>query len=151
MRAGRTDLRDLLEPGVRAAGYELVHVELSGGGRHRVLRVYIDGPHGVSVDDCAAVSRQLSALLDVEDPLPGQYVLEVSSPGLDRPLVRLEDFQRFTGEQAKLRTVLPVDGRRNFSGRIAGTEGARVVLDTGTGCIEFALEQIESARLIPRI
>jgi len=103
------------------------------------------------VDDCAAVSRQLSALLDVEDPLPGQYVLEVSSPGLDRPLVRLEDFQRFTGEQAKLRTVLPVDGRRNFSGRIAGTEGARVVLDTGTGCIEFALEQIESARLIPRI
>ena len=91
------DLRTLLEPGVRALGFELVDSELAGRGRNAVLRVYIDGPHGVTVDDCAEVSRQLSAILDVEDPFPERYVLEVSSPGLDRPLVRREDFERFVG------------------------------------------------------
>ncbi len=151
MRAGRTDLRALLEPGVRAAGFELVHVELAGGGGHRILRVYIDGPAGVGVDDCATVSRQLSALLDVEDPVPGQYLLEVSSPGLDRPLVGPDDFRRFAGQQAKLRAAQPVAGRRNFTGRIAGVEHGHVVLETGEGRVELALEQIESARLVPQL
>ena len=87
MRGTPADLRKLLQPPVVALGFELVDVELAGSHHSPTLRVYIDGPAGVNVDDCARVSRQLSALLDVEDPLPGQYTLEVSSPGLDRPLV----------------------------------------------------------------
>jgi ribosome maturation factor RimP len=113
--------------------------------------VYIDGPNGVSVDDCATVSRQLSAVLDVEDPLPGQYVLEVSSPGLDRPLVRPEDFRRFAGQEAKLRMAQPVNGRRNFTGRIAGVTGGNVALETSEGRVELALDQIETARLVPQL
>src|SRR4030067_3471730 len=97
MQTTRADLRKLLEPGVSALGFELVDVEMAGSHHNATLRVYIDSPQGVNVDDCARVSRQLSALLDVEDPRPGQYTLEVSSPGLDRPLVTPEDVRRVLG------------------------------------------------------
>ncbi|MDH5511786.1 MAG: ribosome maturation factor RimP, partial [Gammaproteobacteria bacterium] len=101
MQSTRSELRQLLEPGVSAMGFELVDVEVAGSHHNPTLRVYIDSPRGVNVDDCASVSRQLSALLDVEDPLPGHYTLEVSSPGLDRPLVKPEDFRRYIGETIK--------------------------------------------------
>src|SRR4030042_5683453 len=97
MRGGAASLRVLLEPAVAALGFELVDTEFSGSGRQAVLRIYIDKPDGVTVDDCALVSRQVSAILDVEDPITGQYMLEVSSPGLDRPMVKRADFQRFGG------------------------------------------------------
>ncbi len=144
------DLRTLLEPGVRALGFELVDSELAGRGRNAVLRVYIDGPHGVTVDDCAEVSRQLSAILDVEDPFPERYVLEVSSPGLDRPLVRREDFERFVGESVKIRLRLPIEGRRNFSGRLLGVESDHVVLEVDGKTVNLDFGGIEKARLVPR-
>ena len=98
------EIARLLEPSISALGYELVAVELAGSGPDRVLRVYIDHPDGITVDDCADASRQVSAVLDVEDPISGSYVLEVSSPGLDRPLVKVADFERFKGSLVKLRS-----------------------------------------------
>src|SRR4051812_30024644 len=99
----RDRLRGLLLPGVEALGFELVDAELVGGGGNPTLRVYIDNPHGITVDDCAAVSRQISAILDMEDPIAGSYTLEVSSPGLDRPLVTVEDYRKRVGETVKVK------------------------------------------------
>jgi len=151
----RTELRRLLEPGVSALGFELVDIELLGQGRHATLRVYIDSPDGVNVDDCAAVSRQLSALLDVEDPLPGGYTLEVSSPGLDRPLLTPAHYRRFVGELVKLTLAQPRDGRRKFKGRLVEAGDDHVVIETeGAGGVpeqfRLAYADIERARLVPR-
>jgi ribosome maturation factor RimP len=150
MQVQRADLRRLLEPGVKALGFELVDVELAGQGHRNTLRVYIDGPRGVTVDDCANVSRQLSAILDVEDPIPGSYALEVSSPGLDRPLVTPEDFRRFRGEEVKLRTTDAVNGRRNFKGRLVEANGDGIIIDVDGQRFELAFDRIERARLVPR-
>ncbi len=157
MYGDRAKLRGLLEPGARALGFELVDVELSGSGRHATLRVYIDGPHGVSVDDCADVSHQLSAILDVEDPLPGSYTLEVSSPGLDRPLVTPEDFRRFIGETVKIRLREPLMGRKNFTGRLVEAAGDHVVVEADSASggdkerFNLVFENIDKARLVPRL
>ncbi len=157
MDGTRAELRRLLEPGVKALGFDLVDVELLGRGRNTTLRVYIDSPKGVTVDNCADVSYQLSAILDVEDPLPGSYTLEVSSPGLDRPLVTLEDFHRFTGELVKVRTREPVRGQKNFTGRLVGVAADHIVLEAedvhggGRERFDLALSRIERARLIPKL
>ena len=143
-------LRRLLEPGVRAVGFELVDVELAGAGHQAVLRVYIDGPAGVTVDDCADVSHQLSAILDVEDPLPGSYTLEVSSPGLDRPLVRPADFERQLGETVKVRMREPIDGRRNFKGRLLSVGGDHIVIEVNDKHQDLAFSGMEKARLVPK-
>ena len=151
MRGTRADLRKLLEPGVKAVGFELVDVELAGSSHHPTLRVYIDSPAGVNVDDCARVSRQLSALLDVEDPLPGQYTLEVSSPGLDRPLVTPEDFRRFVGETIKVKMQQPEPGgRRNFSGRLVDVTADHAVVEVDKENFDLAFDGMERARLVPR-
>ncbi len=151
----RAELRRLLEPGARALGCELVDVELAGGGRHPTLRVYIDKPGGVTVDDCADVSRQLSAILDVEDPIRESYTLEVSSPGLDRPLVTAQDFARQRGETVRIKLQAPLAGRRNFTGRVLEVHDAEVVLEVqGPGgareCVCLRLDGIERARLVPK-
>lgn len=150
MQTTRADLRKLLEPGVSAMGFELVDVEMAGSHHSPTLRVYIDSPRGVNVDDCARVSRQLSALLDVEDPLPGQYTLEVSSPGLDRPLVKPEDFRRFVGETVKVKMQQPVLGRRNFSGRLVEVAADHVVVEVDKEIFNLAFDDMERARLVPR-
>ncbi len=150
MRANVAGLRAILEPGVHALGFELVDAELTGSGSQTLLRVYIDSPGGINVEDCALVSRQLSALLDVEDPIPGQYTLEVSSPGLDRPLVQRKDFERFTGAAIKVKLLQPVLGRRNFTGRLLGVEGDYIVLEMDKESYELAFENIEKARLVPQ-
>lgn len=150
MQTTRADLRRLLEPGVSAMGFELVDVEMAGSHHSPTLRVYIDSPRGVNVDDCAKVSRQLSALLDVEDPLPGQYTLEVSSPGLDRPLVKPEDFRRFIGETIKVKLQQPVLGRRNFSGRLVDVAADHVVVEVDKEIFNLAFDDMERARLVPR-
>jgi ribosome maturation factor RimP len=144
-------LRSRLAAGVAALGFELVDAELSGGRRHRTLRVYIEGPRGVTVDDCAAVSRQLSAILDVEDPIPGSYSLEVSSPGLDRPLVTPADYRRFEGAMVKVRLLSAIDGRRNFTGRLVETTPEAVVLEVDRERFSFPLATIERARLVPTL
>lgn len=144
------NLRDLLEPAVTALGCELVGIEYHPSGKHSLLRVYIDRPEGVTVDDCSAVSYQVSGLLDVEDPIPGHYTLEVSSPGLDRPLFQARDFERFAGQQVKIRTRFPVAGQRNFRGLLQGMQGQQVVIDEQDGRrVELPLDQIEQARLVP--
>lgn len=152
MRQDPFNLRDLLEPAVAALGCELVGVEYHPSGKHSLLRVYIDKPEGVTVDDCSAVSYQVSGLLDVEDPIPGQYTLEVSSPGLDRPLFLARDFERFAGQQVKLRTRFPVDGQRNFRGVLRGLHEQQVVIEEQDGkCVSLPLDQVEQARLVPDI
>ncbi|MFP5504618.1 MAG: ribosome maturation factor RimP [Gammaproteobacteria bacterium] len=150
MRQDPFNLRDLLEPAVAALGCELVGIEYHPSGKHSLLRIYIDRPEGVTVDDCSAVSYQISGLLDVEDPIPGHYTLEVSSPGLDRPLFGARDFERFAGHEVKIRTRFPVEGQRNFRGLLQGMQGQQVVVDEQDGRrVELPLDQIEQARLVP--
>ena len=144
-------LRERIESGVRALGFELVDVELAGGRQHQMLRVYIDGPQGITVDDCAEVSRQLAAILDVEDPFPGSYTLEVSSPGLDRPLVTPTDFRRFQGEIIKVRLSPPLAGRRNFTGRLLQVHDDRVAVEVDGERFELPFSAIERARLVPKL
>ncbi len=150
MAVASAQLRRVLEPGVTGQGFELVEVELSGTSRRPLLRVYIDGPEGVTVDDCARVSNQLSAILDVEDLIDGRYTLEVSSPGLDRPLVRPVDFTRFTGEMIKVRLGEPLSGRKNFKGRLLAVGPEHVVLGLDGETLELPFERIEKARLVPK-
>ena len=141
----------LAEQVAASMGMEVVLVEIKGGGRS-VVRVYIDQVGGVSVDDCERFSKRFSVLLDVEDCVPFSYVLEVSSPGLDRPLVREADFQRFTGKQVKVRTSQPLQGQRNFRGRILGASGGNIRLELSPGQqVEMALSQIERANLVVEI
>ncbi|MCR4302586.1 MAG: ribosome maturation factor RimP [Sulfuricaulis sp.] len=151
MQAIRVELRKLLEPGVSALGFELVDVEMAGSHHHATLRVYIDSPRGVNVDDCARVSRQLSALLDVEDPLPGHYTLEVSSPGLDRPLAKPEDFKRFVGETIKVKMHEPLQGRKNFSGKLVDVAADHVVVEVDKESFNLAFDDMERARLVPQV
>ena len=138
--------RGVVEP----MGFELVGVEyFQRGGAGATLRVYIDHERGITLDDCTAVSHQLSGVLDVEDPLPGQYDLEVSSPGLDRPLVFVEHYQRFAGSRARIRLSEKLEGRRKLEGVLMGFESGRVKLRAEGRDWEIALASIESARLIP--
>ena len=142
-------MEKLIEPAVEKLGYELSDLELMIGGRVGIVRVFIDKPDGVDLSDCEIVSRQLSAVLDVEDPLPGNYRLEVSSPGLDRKLTKPEHFQRFLGEPVRVKLRFAVDGRRNFRGalRAADEEQIEVEVDGESHSLDIAM--IESARLIP--
>jgi len=132
-------VREIVTRIVQFAGLELVLLELNHRPGGMVLRVYIDKEGGVSVDDCARISHQISAQLDVDDPIPGSYTLEVSSPGLDRPLTSDADFERFAGRLVRLTTYAPVDGRRNFQGRLIGLR---------EGVVHMALDEREVA--IPR-
>jgi ribosome maturation factor RimP len=149
MRRNLTQLWDLLEPVIAGLGYELVEIEYQPNPKHGVLRVYIDQERGIALEDCKQVSDQVSALLDVEDPVPGHYNLEVSSPGLDRPLRTIEDFERFTGEIARIRLGMPISGQRNFKGRLAGVEDDAVRLDCEGGQVTLPLASIDKARLAP--
>lgn len=144
-------LQEILEPGAAALGFELVAVELSGRGRNTILRVYIDAPMGVTVEDCARVSRQLSAILDVEDPISEQYTLEVSSPGFDRPLRKREHFERVIGEQVKIRLHSYLSGRRRFTGVLRTVNDGSLTLEVDGEVYELGLEDIEKARLVPSI
>lgn len=140
-------LIDLIEPVVGGLGYELVGVEFDG--RQRVLRIYIDSPAGITLDDCSKVSYQVSGVLDVEDPIPGRYQLEISSPGLDRPLFALAHFERFKGEMARLQLARAIEGRRRFKARLLGVEGESVLLQDGEATFRIPYESIEKARLAP--
>lgn len=146
-------LRNLLEPPLDRMGYELVHLECATDGGRRVLRLYIDAPGGIGVDDCEAVSRRVSVLLDVEDEdaLPSAYLLEVSSPGLDRPLVKPEHFRRFAGTGSRARIVMQagVGGRRRFTGELREADERRVVLEVDGEHHELAYDQMDTARLDP--
>ncbi len=141
-------LEDLIEPVVNGLGYELVGIELSSGRRSALLRIYIDQEGGITVDDCERVSHQVSGVLDVEAPIPGEYVLEVSSPGLDRPLFRKDHYERFTGSQVKIRLARQVEGRRNFTGFLREVKGDLVVLEEDGKVYNLPLDAIDKARLV---
>ena len=130
-------------------GYELVDVEFGGGGGNSRLRLFIDCERGIGLDDCERVSHQVSALLDVEDPIPGQYVLEVSSPGLNRTLRTREHFERYLGSRVKVKMKGLTDGRRRFTGQLSKVEDAAVTLLVDGEQIELALESIQKAQLSP--
>ena len=149
MRRDQSHLWELFEPIISGMGYELVEIEHFPNPKHGVLRFYIDKEGGVNVDDCSSVSRQIGAFIDVEDPINGQFNLEVSSPGLDRPLRRLQDFQRFAGSMVKLKTVMPLDGQRNFKGRLLQASEATLVLETEAEEISLPMSAIEKARIVP--
>ena len=121
------DLTELFEPVVESMGYELVGVEFNTAGNHGTLRVYIDRETGVNIDDCAAISHQLSGILDVEEPIQQAYDLEISSPGIDRPLFKLVDFERYAGKTAKVKLAVGLEGRKNFKGRLQGIVDSKLV------------------------
>ncbi|HCE7275586.1 TPA: ribosome maturation factor RimP [Pseudomonas aeruginosa] len=143
-------LQALLAPVVEALGYECWGVEFISQGRHSVLRVYIDRPEGILIDDCEAVSRQVSGILDVEDPISGEYTLEVSSPGMDRPLFTLKQFAKHAGEQVKIRLRSPYEGRRNYQGILRGVEEQDVVVLVDDHEYLLPIDSIDKANIIPR-
>jgi ribosome maturation factor RimP len=147
-RALKQRILSLAEGVAASMGLEVVLLEIRGKGR-AVVRVYVDQPGGVTLDDCERFSRRFSVLLDVEDWIPFSYVLEISSPGLDRPLVKEEDFRRFSGRNAKVRTKTPVAGRRNFKGKILGASKDMVGLEIAPEQrIEIQISAIEKANLV---
>ena len=143
-------LHALIEPVVSAMGFELWGIDHLSQGKHSRLVIYIDHDEGISVDDCADVSRQVSAVLDVEDPVPGEYKLEVSSPGMDRPLFTLEQFARYAGHVVAVKLRLPFDGRRKFQGLLAGVESDEVLLHIDGEEYCFPIEGIDQARVVPQ-
>jgi ribosome maturation factor RimP len=139
----------LFEPILAEAGYELIEVEFVAGQGGATLRIYIDGPDGVDVDDCAAASHLLSDLLDVEDPIPGAYSLEVSSPGLDRILRKPEHFARFVDNRVKVELAVPREGRKRYTGMLRRVNGESIELDVDNFSVSIRLAEISRARLAP--
>lgn len=144
-------LQALLEPVVENLGFELADLELRTGGRDGVLRVFIDKADGINIEDCEEVSRQISAILDVEDPMQGNYTLEVSSPGLDRTLTKPAHFRRFMGQDVRVKLRFPLAGRRNFSGSLKAVDDEKIEVVVDGESHSLPLETIESARLIPSL
>ncbi len=154
----------IVERVAASSGLEVVEIELRGGGKSRMLRIFIDKPGGVTHEDCASVSREVSTIFDVEDAMPGgAYTLEVSSPGLDRKLFRAADFERFQGSRVKLMTRTPVNGNRHFEGRLERFESGKLTLDLSEArkkfrpaegaaqTLEIELANVEKANLVPEI
>jgi len=148
----RSKIAELADQTARSMGMELVLAELKGGSGRSMVRIYLDRPGGITLEDCERFSRRMSVLLDVEDPIPFSYVLEVSSPGLDRPLTKEEDFRRFVGKPVKVRTRVAFEGRRNIQGRLMDVKEGRVVIETAPGS-RFAIElkDMEKANLVPEL
>lgn len=151
MRQVPENIQAIVRPVVESLGYELVGIEYLLQGKHGLLRVYIDTQDGVTVDDCQRVSHQLSGVLDVEDVIRGQYQLEISSPGLDRPLFTEEHFARFAGHMAKLRLAVPVEGQRKFKGVLLGVEDGKIRVQVGDDELAFPLSAIDKANLVAEI
>ena len=141
------ELMELLEPAVAAMGCELIGIIYRGSPKHALLRLYIDKPGGVDLDDCTRVSHHVSGVLDVEDPISTSYTLEVSSPGLDRPIFKPSDYNRFAGERVRLRLQPPLDGRRRLAGVLRGLRGDMVVVEENGIEINVPLSQIDKANL----
>ena len=162
-------VRAIVDRVASSLGVDVVEVELRGGGKSRMLRIFIDKPQGVTHEDCADLSREVGTILDVEDAIPGgSYTLEVSSPGLDRKLWRPVDFERFQGSRVKLMTREPVNGNRHFEGRLERFESGRLILDVAEPrqmfrgkqksfgqpapqMLEIDLANVEKANLVPEI
>ena len=141
----------MITPTIEAMGYDVVRVMIAGG-QSVMLQVMAERHDGkaMTVEDCAEISRTVSALLEVEDPITGPYRLEVSSPGIDRPLTKARDFERFAGSTAKIKLAVPLAGRRNFTGVLSGMQDGRVKVQVDGEIFELDFEHIERARLVPQ-
>lgn len=142
------ELQDMLRPAIEALGYSLWGIEYIPQGRHSMLRVYLDKEGGINIDDCEIASRQISSILDVEDPISGEYTLEVSSPGLDRLLFNLDQFKEYLGWHVKLRLTENFEKRRNFTGQLKAVVDDEVVLIIGDEEYTIPCELIEKASLV---
>jgi ribosome maturation factor RimP len=141
-------LAQIITPVIEDLGYELVRVRLMTG-KNAILQVMADKPEGgIEVDDCAKISNEVGAVLDVEDPIAEEYALEVSSPGIDRPLTRMKDFENFEGYEAKIETTELVDGRRRFKGELAGIEGDEVLINVAEGTLGLKFDWLSDAKLV---
>jgi ribosome maturation factor RimP len=145
------ELSRLLEPTIERLGYELADLELRLAGRDSVVRVFIDKPEGVGLEDCETVSRQVSAVLDVEDPVPGHYVLEVSSPGLDRKLTKPAHYRRYVGDDIRVQLRFPIDGRRKFRGKLRAANEETIEIEVDGQSHKLPLATIDTARLVPSL
>lgn len=141
-------LTEMLTPAVEALGFELLGVEYLSAGKHSTLRVYIDSPAGITVDDCADVSRQVSAVLDVEDPIRTEYNLEVSSPGVERPLFKPHHYQAVVGQEISVRTNLPIEGRRKFKGLLDSADDQQITMIVDGKPVPLMIDNIEKANLV---
>ena len=144
-------LTDLIEPVIIAMGYQLWGVEYLGQGKHSILRVYLEKEGGVFIEDCAQASSQISSLLDVEDPIKSEYTLEVSSPGMDRMLFSLEQFQEYAGYHVKLKLTENFEGQRNFTGQMKAVGNEEIVLIMGDEELILPYELIEKANIISQV
>ncbi len=151
MASREQTIEALLKPTVEALGFELWGLEYLSQGRHTILRLYIDGENGVTVDNCAEVSRHVSGVMDVEDPITGEYTLEVSSPGVDRLLFHLDHYPTYVGEWIELRLRTPFEGRRKFKGTLKGIEGEDVVVQVDDHEFLLPHSAIERAQVRPRL
>ena len=151
MSGSEEQLGRLLESAIEGFGFELLGVQMFTQGRYSTVRVYIDSEDGISVDDCALVSHQVSGVLEVEDPISGQYTLEVSSPGLDRPLFKAAHYEQHKGSQASIKLRIPMEGRRKITGELLGIEAQTVRLREGEVEWLIPLDTIGTARSIPEM
>mgnify|MGYP005989242411 FL=1 len=140
----------MLQPAVDALGFELLGVEFLRAGNHSTLRVYIDHENGISVDNCADVSHQVGAILDVEDPISTEYSLEVSSPGMDRPLFTVEHFAKVVNETVSVKLNVPQDGRRNFKGTLVEVEGDMININVDNQVFSILIDNVQKAHLVAR-
>lgn len=141
-------LTEMLKPAAEALGYEFLGIEYIAQGKHSILRIFIDHENGINVDDCASVSHQVSGILEVEDPIASQYTLEVSSPGLDRPLFTLEHFKQFVGKTIEMRCHLGVDGRRKFKGELVAVEGEELILNVDNQDYTVEFSDVDKANVV---
>ena len=141
------EVQGVIEPILQSQGLELVDLEYQRESHGWVLRIYLDREGGVSLDDCAGISHEVGAVLEVKDLIPSAYILEVSSPGLTRPLKKPEDFNRFRNQMVKIKLYEPLDGRRNFKGTLLGLEGDRVRVEAEQQVYELPLQRIAKANL----
>jgi len=151
MSGKESRLSELLGPTIESLGFELWGLELISPSRRATLRIYIESENGVTVDNCATVSRHLSSVLDVEDPIQGEYTLEVSSPGVDRLLFKPEQYGLYIGEPIEIRLRVPFEGRRKFRGWLIGLEGEDVVVRVDNHEYLLPMKQIDKARVEPRL
>jgi len=149
MRHVPEKIQQIVEDVVSSLGYELVGIEYMVGNHSGLLRIYIDKENGIVLNDCQAVSHQLSGVLDVEEPIQGHYDLEISSPGLDRPIFKAQDFERFAGSMVKIKLVSAIDGRKKYKGLLQGLQEEEVVIEQEGLEIRLSLANIDQARLVP--
>jgi ribosome maturation factor RimP len=146
----QSQLEKIIRPAVEAAGFEFWGLEYLSQGKHSILRVFIEHENGIDVDDCAEVSHQVSGVLDVEDPISGFYNLEISSPGMDRPLFTEQQFAQYVGETVELRLSFPLNGRRKFKGSIEQVNNGQIELLVDGEVYDISVQQIEKAQLIAK-